>query len=108
MLGLKYNRHNMQHILNKSRSLVSGAYKTAKNFLGNVDYNVQAFKNIYGTVAPVLRSIENPQVRCSIITLRVGLVSMITCGIRYRLPTTTSYATVVIHKWDINIKMFKL
>ena len=63
MLGLKYNRHNMQHILNKSRSLVSGAYKTAKNFLGNVDYNVQAFKNIYGTVAPVLRNIQNPQVR---------------------------------------------
>ena len=94
MIGLKYNKHNVHHISNKSRSLVSGAYKSAKNFLGNVDYNVQAFKNLYGAVAPVLRSVQNPHVR-SLDNVRVGSPSMITCGIRYRLPTTTFYTLFV-------------
>ena len=104
MIGLKYNKDNMQHILNKSRSLVSGAYKSATNLLGNVDYSVQAFKNIYGAVAPVLRNAQNPQIR--------SLDNYVTCGLteydnlwdKVTSAHTAFYATFVIHKWDINLK----
>ena len=57
---VKLTKHHVQRGVHHAKNFLGQAYHGTRNMLGNVDQGVRSFKQVYGTVAPVLESYGVP------------------------------------------------
>ena len=57
MLGIKFNRNTLSHVMKNAKHTIGGAYGYTKNIFNNVDSGVRLFKNIYSIAQPVIEDV---------------------------------------------------
>ena len=57
MLGMKFNRNRLNHILSNVKSHLHNGYHNTKSFLNHVDTGVKHAKQIYSILEPIIREV---------------------------------------------------
>ena len=57
MLGIKFNRNTLSHVMKNTKNHIGSAYGFTKNIFNNVDSGVRLFKNIYSIAQPVIEDV---------------------------------------------------
>ena len=57
MLGIKFNRNTLSHVMKNTKNHIGQAYGFTKNIFNNVDSGVRLFKNIYSIAQPVIEDL---------------------------------------------------